>query len=368
LYSLGYLAFKAGRFDEAVQHYSRLVERYGQDPLAAKAQYGIGDAYYNAGRMEEAAAAYQRVLERYPSSPFAAEAAASLDNVLTETGQAGRAREVLDRFTQSAPPEIGEALRYRQAETAFARGDYQSARLALTPLARSARSEEVRLDAAFLLADIAVAEGRTEEAAEGYRRVSNAEGYAHRAEAARRLGDVLLGANDARTALEAYRRAESLADGDERITTAARIGQARALLVLNQAADAEALVAPLAATDATAALVLGRIQEATGRTDAAVASYRRAATDETVVGAEATGRLGALLLTRGDAAGALAAVQGAETRFEGFDAELAQALLVRARALRALNRTADARTAYLDVETRFPGTEAARTAAQERGQ
>jgi hypothetical protein len=138
--------------------------------------------------------------------------------------------------------------------------------------------------------------------------------------------------------------------------------------VLGQAAEAEALVTPLAATDATAALVLGRLLEATGRTDAAAATYRRAATDEGVVGAEATGRLGALLLARGDAAGALAAVAGAETRFAGFAAELADALLVRARALRGLGRAADARTAYLDVETRFPGTAAARTAAQERGQ
>jgi hypothetical protein len=46
-----------------------VVEQYPGSPVAAKAQYGIGDALYNQGKLREAEAAYRAVLEQLDAAP-----------------------------------------------------------------------------------------------------------------------------------------------------------------------------------------------------------------------------------------------------------------------------------------------------------
>ncbi len=366
-YSLGLSAFRADRYDAAIAEYETLVREAPTDPLAAKALYGIGDAHVNAGRPRQAAEAYEGVLRRYPQSPFAADAAASLESVYADLGDAARGRAIVAAFERGATGEVADALRFRQAEAAYARGDADAARAGFTAVARGAADTALRTDAAFLLAELDASEGKTREAEAAFVRIMDGARHARQADAARRAGDLRLTRGDGAAALAAYDRLADLAGDDTRGRTAATVGQGRALLVLGRAADAATRVADAArAGDVDALVVQGRAAEALTRPDAAIEAYRRASADDGAAGAEATARLGALLLARGDAPAALAAVADAETRFDGFDTFVADALLVRARAHAAARDSAAARTAYEALEARFPGTPQAATAARER--
>ena len=76
----------------------RQIQRARIILLAAKAQYGIGDALFNDRRLEEAVQAYTRVLERYPESLFVADAAAGIQYALIGLDDQDGADALIDAF------------------------------------------------------------------------------------------------------------------------------------------------------------------------------------------------------------------------------------------------------------------------------
>jgi tol-pal system protein YbgF len=87
LWKLGTTAFEAGRYNDAIDIYKRLVQTFPTHERADDAQYFRGQAYTNMKQWDEAIAAYQRLFEKYPDSTladdglyFAALAAQNLKN------------------------------------------------------------------------------------------------------------------------------------------------------------------------------------------------------------------------------------------------------------------------------------------------
>ncbi len=74
LFMVGLVDFRGGAYEGAITVMRRLLDRYEESRLQARAYYTIADAYYRIGRFDEALAAYSIVTERYPESSYIADA------------------------------------------------------------------------------------------------------------------------------------------------------------------------------------------------------------------------------------------------------------------------------------------------------
>ena len=71
LFRLGSAAYDAGRFNDAIDIFKRLVQTYPTDPKADDAQYFKGQSYGKLLDWEHAIGAYQTLVEKYPDSELA---------------------------------------------------------------------------------------------------------------------------------------------------------------------------------------------------------------------------------------------------------------------------------------------------------
>lgn len=374
-YQKGALYFQQNSYERAIDEYRRVVEEHPGSPVAAKAQYGIGDALYNQGKLREAEAAYRAVLERYPQSPFVVDALSGVQFALAAQGQEDRLDEVVDRYRQQNPnAPVLEELRFRQAEGKFQSGNLEAAVADLTAFLREARDPGLRAAATLYLGRAYAELGRTAEAQAHLRRAFEAGGPDVRAEAAARLGSLYLEAARYREALDLYTALGAEAATPE-AAAEARTGQGIALLGLGRPGEAQARfeavleTAPDAPQARRARLGLARAHEHQGRATEAIRAYQRLADeDEDELGAEAAARLGAAHLAAGDAQAAIAALDrlDVETRYAGHPEQVAEALLVRARAYRRLGLPGPADESYQRILRAYAETPAAATARRER--
>lgn len=375
-YAKGALAFQQGNYDRAIADYRVVLDRYPGSPLAPKAQYGIGDALYNQGKLREATAAYRAVLDRYPNSPFVVDALSGVQYSLTAQGDEYQLDEIVQQYAEQNPDAaVLDELRFRQAEGAFQSGNLREAITAFQSFIRTAQDDAL-IAAANLYVGRAYADlGQPREAEPFLRRVIDRYPNASvRPEASARLGTLYVDAERYADALTLFR---SLADeaATPEAGAEARLGEAEALLGLGRVTDAEALFGaviesvPNTPLADRAGLGLARALEAQGRADDAVEFYRDlAATNTDAAGAEAVVRLAEALFAQGDMQGVLAALDrlDVENRFAGYPEEVADALLVRARAFRRLGESGRADEAYQRVIAAYPDTPAAATAQHER--
>jgi TolA-binding protein len=375
-YAKGALAFQRGDYGRAIANYQAVIDGYPGSPLAPKAQYGIGDALYNQGNLREATAAYRAVLDRYPNSPFVVDALSGVQYALTAQGEDHQLDQIVQRYAEQNPDAaVLDELRFRQAEGAFQSGNLQEAITAFRDFVRTAEDESL-LAAANLYLGRAYADlGQPREAEPFLRRVIERYPNASvRAEAETRLGALYLDAEQYDEALALYR---SL--GAEAVTpqagAEARLGEAEALLGLGRVADAETLfgavieAAPGTALADRAGLGLARTLEAQGEMDEAIAFYRDLGTsDDAAAGAEAVVRLAEALFSQGDYQSVLALVDELEVedRFAGYPDRVADVLLTRARAFRRLGEPGRADEVYERVIAAYPDTPAAAEAERER--
>src|SRR5690606_23170452 len=195
-----------------------------------------------------------------------------------------------------------------------------------------------------------------------------------RPDAAARLGALYLDAGRPDEALALFRSLAQEADSPE-AGAEARFGEARALLALGRAAEADTLftavtaAAPGSPLADRATLGLGRAQEALGRPDSALRLYDRLAADnDAETGPNALVQHRQTLTRRGDTARAFAAMSRLEvdTRFAGYPDQVAEALLLLARAYRADGETGRADETYQLIVDAYPETAAAAATRTER--
>ena len=66
-YNLGNSRYKQGKFDEALQDYSRSVNEKSDPALIQKSTYNMGNTLFRMGKLEESVASYKKALELDPS-------------------------------------------------------------------------------------------------------------------------------------------------------------------------------------------------------------------------------------------------------------------------------------------------------------
>ncbi|MES4785453.1 MAG: tol-pal system protein YbgF, partial [Nitrospiraceae bacterium] len=90
-------------YEAALAGFRFFLELYGRSPLAASAQYWIGECEFRLGRYEDAIRSFEKAIERYPSSPKLA--SATLKKALTyeKIGKNNESRILLERVLVEFP-------------------------------------------------------------------------------------------------------------------------------------------------------------------------------------------------------------------------------------------------------------------------
>ena len=375
LFAKGAIYFQQNDYARAIAEYQSVIDGFPGSPLAPKAQYGIGDALYNQGKLSEATAAYRAVLDRYPDSPFVVDALSGVQFALTAQGEEHQLDEVVRQYADQNPDAsvLGD-LRFRQAEGKYQSGNLRESIADFQQFIRSGGDASLLAAANLYIGRAYVERGEPGQAETYLRRVIDRYPNATvRPEAASRLGTLYLDAERYDEALTLFR---SL--GDEAATTEAgadaRLGEAEALLGLGRAADAEMIFGsvvkevPGTPTAARATLGLARSYEATGRFDAAIDFYEEVVANDDETGAEALVHLVNAHIQRGDIGGAVSALDRleADTRFAGYPDQVAESLLLVARAYRDAGESGRADETYQLVIDAYSETPAAAAARSER--
>jgi tol-pal system protein YbgF len=112
-YDSGITAYRAGDYQGAIAAFDGIVKRFPRDPLAANAQYWIGDAWFNLRDFKAAAAAQQALIANYPESPKIPDSLLNLGSAYAAQGDSSSARKTFEdliaRFPQSDAAEKAKA-------------------------------------------------------------------------------------------------------------------------------------------------------------------------------------------------------------------------------------------------------------------
>ncbi len=111
LYQQGYGALLQKDYPGAEVAFSQLVDAYPNDPLAANAQYWLGETYYVRGQYKDAADAFLKGYKKYKSGDKAPDTLLKLGMALAELGQKDAACSTLNELKAkypSAPEYIGD--------------------------------------------------------------------------------------------------------------------------------------------------------------------------------------------------------------------------------------------------------------------
>ena len=111
LYQQGYGALLQKDYAGAEAAFSQLVDAYPNDPLAANAQFWLGESYYVRGQYKNAADAFLKGYKKYKSGDKAPDTLLKLGMALAELGQKDAACSTLDELKSKypkAPEHIGD--------------------------------------------------------------------------------------------------------------------------------------------------------------------------------------------------------------------------------------------------------------------
>ena len=111
--ALGYVLYRAGRFQEAAESYRKVTELRPDDAWAFQM---LGTALHQAGEVDRAAAAYRKAIAADPSA-----AAGAWTNLGALFYEAGRLDDAVDGFRQALALDPGSGLMHRNLADALAR-------------------------------------------------------------------------------------------------------------------------------------------------------------------------------------------------------------------------------------------------------
>jgi len=95
--------YKHGDYEAALAGFRLFIELHHQSPLAANAQYWIGDCQYRLGRYKEALDSFYNVRAYNPTSSKLAASAFKIGQTYSMLGDYHRARLMFDRVLDQYP-------------------------------------------------------------------------------------------------------------------------------------------------------------------------------------------------------------------------------------------------------------------------
>jgi tol-pal system protein YbgF len=95
--------FKRGDYEAALAGFRLVIELHRESPLAASAQYWIGECQYRLGRYQDALDAFYKVGSYKPINPKLAASAFKIGQTYTKLGDHHKARLMFDRVLDQYP-------------------------------------------------------------------------------------------------------------------------------------------------------------------------------------------------------------------------------------------------------------------------
>ena len=103
LYTAALASFQSDEHGQAVLEFGELRKRFPDHPLAANAQYWIGEAYYRQRDFRQAQVEFQKVVDVYPKSAQVAEALLKIGLSYRALKDPGRARHAWEQVVKEYP-------------------------------------------------------------------------------------------------------------------------------------------------------------------------------------------------------------------------------------------------------------------------
>ncbi len=111
-YRAAFELLKDGKYRQAAQAFGEFLQQFPQSPLAANAQYWLGEAYYGAKQYKKAIQEFEKVRTLYPDSPKVPDATLKLgySYYALKRWKAARSalKEVVERFPGTSVARLAE--------------------------------------------------------------------------------------------------------------------------------------------------------------------------------------------------------------------------------------------------------------------
>jgi tol-pal system protein YbgF len=100
MYDASWDDYTAGRYDLAIEGFKTFIRNFGPYPMAAQAQFYIGQSYYAQSKWPDARDAYQAVITNYPQSDIVPDAYYKLGQTFEQLKQVDNAKRAYDTVVQ----------------------------------------------------------------------------------------------------------------------------------------------------------------------------------------------------------------------------------------------------------------------------
>ncbi len=166
-------ALREGHTQDAIDTYQELVRQTASDTMRAEASTGLARAYQEAGSMDQAAGTYRTVIAQYPETRFREEATVRLAGLyLAHYQDARQALEMYRSLLDHAPATEfrGQAM-FGIAESFVVLGSLEDALAQYNRILEPGagfREDETQARARFHLGELALFQGRLDEALERF--------------------------------------------------------------------------------------------------------------------------------------------------------------------------------------------------------
>lgn len=145
-----------GKANKANEAFAKFRSQFPNDPVAETVEFSIGVAQLQQGRFEEALKSFNESLKNFPESRVAPQVPSMIARTYLSMNKPDDAIKSYDDFISRAekgelkvPPETIERARKDQAFALFQVGRADEAIAAMKKLSETARTEDVRQDAAY---------------------------------------------------------------------------------------------------------------------------------------------------------------------------------------------------------------------------
>ncbi len=173
-YLKGWINFQQGQFRAAIDNYRDLFLKYPDSKVKPVALYSIGDSYFNLGKYDSAIVNYRRMLDDYPNTDFVYDAINGLQYAFLAKDQPENAVSQIDRFVAANPRlKIIDQVAFKKGDIYYTTGNYRMAKLSYQEFVEDFPNSSLVPNAYYWIGKSASNLGEDEEAKRYFRIVAD---------------------------------------------------------------------------------------------------------------------------------------------------------------------------------------------------